>query len=126
MPAEHGEAYSVAMWHQLHCLKDLRAALLYFRDGDESVAEEAMVNAHHVDHCFDYLRQTIECHGDTTIEWGRLIDVDGVIYGAVNGYGVTHQCRNIDAIREFTIANRASNRTHGEKDYDRQKHPHHS
>lgn len=82
-----------------------------------------MVSAHHVDHCLDYLRQTIECYGDTTLEWGRLIESNGVIFGAVNGYGVTHQCRNIHTVREFTISNRANNRTHGEKDYERMYHP---
>lgn len=113
------EIYGVAMWHQLHCLRDLRAALLFHRDGIEPT--HAMVEADHADHCFDYLRQSLECIADTTIEWGRLYNIDGTVTGAINGYGVTHQCRDYDAIRRWTVDNRSSNRSRPESDYSRNK-----
>ena len=45
------EVYGMALWHQLHCLRDLRAALRFHRDG--ITPTHAMVADDHADHCFD-------------------------------------------------------------------------
>ena len=43
----------------------------------------------HLAHCFDYLKQTITCNMDMTIEYpttgGSRV---------INGYGIPHQCTN--------------------------------
>lgn len=49
-------------------------------------------NLHHVAHCFDYIRQGILCAGDTTIE-GHT--------GLGEGWGSTHQCKDIEAIKQW-------------------------
>lgn len=53
----------------------------------------------HVDHCFDYLRQSIMCSSDTTLEW---IMKDG---REVDGWGVTHVCRNFKELFDWTERN---------------------
>ncbi|KAK9775190.1 putative DUF3328 domain-containing protein [Seiridium cardinale] len=51
------------VFHQLHCLDSLRRAVYpdyYPHEGSPRTWQL------HVDHCVDYLRQAIMCHGDTT------------------------------------------------------------
>lgn len=80
-------AFSVSMFHQLHCLR-------YFRNDYLNYTEE--VNLNHVQHCFNYLRQTSLCHADLTLEPGdfttRHFQHDRV--------GATHICRNWKAAYE--------------------------
>lgn len=45
----------------------------------------------HVGHCFDYLRQSLMCAGDMSVEWPR-VESDGRKI-AVDGWGVEHRCR---------------------------------
>ena len=97
-----GSLYDVSAFHQLHCLTKIRehVSLLNFAlDGhvDEASREKLLKpQMRHMDHCFDYLRQGIMCAGDTTLEWPK----EGS-KGVVDGWGVTHQCRNWDDIVKF-------------------------
>jgi hypothetical protein len=46
------------------------------------------MNDKHANHCFDYLRQSLQCAADTSLEWpkpGTQI---------VNGWGMPHLCRS--------------------------------
>jgi hypothetical protein len=45
--------------------------------------------------------QAIMCAGDTTLE--KVITVDGKIIKGVDGWGVTHQCRDWKSIYDFTV-----------------------
>ena len=54
----------------------------------------------HIFHCLDYLRQTIMCNADTTLEWRSEGDP-----AHIDGYGPTHQCRNWDEVRQWLGAN---------------------
>ncbi|KAK8041675.1 hypothetical protein PG993_006198 [Apiospora rasikravindrae] len=54
----------ISVFHQLHCLYMTRAGYFSARAGN---LDE--VNAGHLAHCWDYLRQAIMCAGDTTLEW---------------------------------------------------------
>ena len=50
------------------------------------------------DHCLDYLRQVIMCHGDLTpiiFEWNTRID------GYVAHHNTLHTCRSFDAIFDW-------------------------
>ena len=54
----------------------------------------------HIEHCFNYIRHALQCYGDTTMEVptdfnGQLIFI---------GWNTTHQCRNFDAIWDYTDA----------------------
>lgn len=46
----------------------------------------------HMAHCFDYLRQSLMCHGDMTLEWPRT-EPDGRRV-VVDGWGIEHQCKD--------------------------------
>jgi len=52
----------------------------------------------HTTHCFDYLRVSIMCAADTTLEPFRS-QFDGMTPGkSVDGFGSNHQCRNFDEV----------------------------
>lgn len=103
-PGEHtfwGEIYSVSLFHQLHCLGQLRKYHWMLIDGikaNDTKSLNMMADAllgpmgEHVHHCFDYLRQTLQCAGDMALEWPRE-EADGQRF-AVDGWGVPHECRS--------------------------------
>jgi hypothetical protein len=78
---DFGMIYSVAVYHQMHCLGQLRRFSWMFLDAihknDTAAQREIdrmfveMDHVDHMNHCFDYLRQTIQCGGDMTMEWPR-------------------------------------------------------
>lgn len=98
--------YIITWAHQHHCLKVIRRAfweLVY--KGNESPLYGADKFGHqrpsagkatfqatvpHLMHCFDYLRQTVACQADLTVEPvdPTLDEID------INGYHVTHQCKS--------------------------------
>jgi hypothetical protein len=101
----YGMIYSVAVFHQLHCLGQLRRFTWMFLDAivangtQGERAREAIVkmfgvgdHAGHLHHCFDYLRQSLQCGGDMGIEWPRS-EEDGRRV-AVDGWGIAHECRD--------------------------------
>ena len=51
---------------------------------------------HHIAHCFDYLRQAIMCAGDLTLEWAMPPFESTGLRSSVDGWGITHQCKNWD------------------------------
>lgn len=57
----------------------------YHREIDDDRAD-------HMAHCFDYLRQSILCGADTTLEGFSKLG---------GGFGITHQCRNYDEVLEW-------------------------
>ncbi|KAF2167369.1 hypothetical protein M409DRAFT_53974 [Zasmidium cellare ATCC 36951] len=97
------EGYSISMFHQLHCLTALRQQT--FDLLNQTIHHPVKIDVMHNHHCFDYLRQAILCAGDMTLEPAKV--VDGVRVQAVDGYGVTHQCRSFGAILEFAERNGA-------------------
>lgn len=54
------------------------------------------VDLRHLAHCFDYIRQSILCAADTTIEGSTN-------YG--EGWGARHQCKDIEAIKAWANDN---------------------
>jgi hypothetical protein len=56
---------------------------------------------HHVYHCLDYLRQTIMCLADATLE--HIDDGKGA-----PGWGDTHRCGDWDALSKWSYDNRAN------------------
>ncbi|KAH8721154.1 Oxidase ustYa [Beauveria bassiana] len=97
----------VSVFHQLHCL--VRAQYMT-REGYYSALEgnPGQVSSAHLMHCFDYLRQTIMCFADTTLEWLPAPPKD---MGST-GWGFEHKCRDFDAISRWVEDNRLKT-THG-------------
>jgi len=57
----------------------------------------------HMDHCFNYLRQSIECFSDSTVEWAKIDEQDGRRQG-IQGWGIPHyECRDRDALEAFAL-----------------------
>ncbi|KAJ5826566.1 hypothetical protein N7447_003329 [Penicillium robsamsonii] len=83
-------AFGVSMWHQMHCLNHIRAALVNGDDGSD-----------HTEHCFHYLRQGILCAADTTLEPGgtsmKLANGDTVATGG----GTVHTCRDWRQVHDW-------------------------
>ena len=62
-PPDRARIGVVALAHQLHCLRSLRAAL-----AEEGVPEGHAL--HHAEHCLSFLRESTLCAADTTLEQG--------------------------------------------------------
>ncbi|KAI9687652.1 MAG: hypothetical protein M1820_010423 [Bogoriella megaspora] len=111
----YGTIFSVALFHQLHCLGQLRKYYWMLLDGvvalDQSVdttifdivKELNGEHGRHVTHCFDYLRQSVMCAGDMSMEWPRT-EPDGRRF-AVDGWGIPHECKTWDYIHEYMEKN---------------------
>ncbi|KAE8369713.1 hypothetical protein BDV27DRAFT_152794 [Aspergillus caelatus] len=85
------------MFHQLHCLKWLRDRYWELEGVVESSMDVPQRQAHS-DHCIDYLRQVIMCHGDITpisFEWNNGIDA------YLAHHSTPHMCRNFNSIYEW-------------------------
>ncbi|KAJ6442618.1 mannosylphosphorylation protein (Mnn4) [Purpureocillium lavendulum] len=93
---EYGEIYSVAMYHQMHCLGLVRRNFWRLVDGilhnRPGLTEEARaeIEDSHTGHCFDYFRQSFECSADMSLEWPRT-ETDGRRF-QVDGAGIPHVC----------------------------------
>ncbi|KAF7333830.1 hypothetical protein MVEN_02339900 [Mycena venus] len=61
-----GTPFSIAMFHQLHCLNAIRFAYRGARDG--LLTPGALAESFdHVNHCFDIVRHGVLCRADTTL-----------------------------------------------------------
>jgi len=85
--------FAITMYHQLHCVEILRTAYYALRFERENL----FARGKHVHHCFDYLVQSIRCTGDLTLEWPKTRE-DGLPRTTTEGWGVTHQCVDSDAV----------------------------
>jgi len=104
-----GMLYSVAVFHQMHCLGQLRRFSWMFLDAivkNDTAAQEEIKgmfgkldHESHLNHCFDYLRQTIQCGGDMAMEWPRT-EPNGQRF-AVDGWGIPHECKNWGQITDY-------------------------
>jgi len=115
---------AVSVFHQIHCLNMLRVA--YFANQQTNTTADAnqnpihnheshthtQVNTHdhdhasssHLLHCFDYLRQALMCSADTSLEPLRSSTL--TTNPGVDGWGVTHQCRDYGEVMEWATVHR--------------------
>ncbi|RAH86269.1 hypothetical protein BO86DRAFT_395707 [Aspergillus japonicus CBS 114.51] len=99
--------YTVSVVHQLHCLWSIHQS--YY--GVMSVNHSAQHAVHkeeeehiprHMRHCFDYLRQSLMCAADATLE-----PVDAAL-GGVTGWGAERVCRDYAALAAWAEERRVS------------------
>ncbi|KAK5124979.1 hypothetical protein LTR85_001169 [Meristemomyces frigidus] len=108
-----GEVYDISLFHQLHCLVNIRKHTFTLqaalgRDNWQEIYDVLLKHQEdHVFHCFDYIRQALMCAGDMTVEWPRT-EPDGRRF-AVDGWGITHECKSWDAIMAFMNENTVTN-----------------
>ncbi|KAG6018507.1 hypothetical protein E4U41_003831 [Claviceps citrina] len=95
---EHEQQACVAVFHQMHCLYITYAAYWNARAGNfDEIPPE------HLIHCWDYLRQSLMCASDTSLEWVHPLDSAP---GQTSGWGYQHTCKNFDAVFEWTESHR--------------------
>ncbi|TKA27395.1 hypothetical protein B0A50_05007 [Salinomyces thailandicus] len=112
-PTSEGEVYDISLFHELHCLRHIRThtftlqAMLGKENWQEIYDLLLKPGEDHVFHCFDYIRQALMCAGDMTVEWPR-VEADGSRF-AVDGWGITHECKSWDAIMQYMQEHTISN-----------------
>lgn len=63
----------------------------------------------HMGHCFEYLRQSIMCCGDTALEGQATTFPEGVM--GSDGWDAKHICKDYGQIYRYLEDNRANNQT---------------
>jgi len=96
LPSDHSKGvYLLEAYHQIHCLKMLRKTFW------EAVDQKPFTHhpGPHLEHCFDALRQSIQCYADSTPlhSFGDKTAGDGQL----------HKCRNWDQLRDYATKNTA-------------------
>ncbi|CAI7574166.1 unnamed protein product [Penicillium glandicola] len=86
------EGHIMAVYHQLHCLSIIMTAMGTSR---EEWAMLPIYKLEHRTHCVEYLRQSILCSADTTLEG------ETGAWATSTGWGQTHSCVDFDALTEF-------------------------
>ncbi|KAI0396413.1 hypothetical protein F5Y17DRAFT_472826 [Xylariaceae sp. FL0594] len=94
------EAYVPSVFHQIHCVGEIKHAIIALQNGRELAAPE------HVNHCVEYLRQAVLCSGDLTLE--RPLFVGDTAWTPPNGWGFVHQCRDLSGLYALPQANFSS------------------
>lgn len=76
-------------------IKELTAG--FPRNATDSTFEAKTHGLWHIAHCFDYLRQALQCAGDLSLESPIEMNEDGLVVGWNN----PHECRNWDAMWNY-------------------------
>ncbi|PCG89623.1 Protein of unknown function DUF3328 [Penicillium occitanis (nom. inval.)] len=99
--------YVLSIMHRMHCLNHIRAHYWQIKTGGPSTPNytENKWNVH-IDHCFEYLRQSTLCgHANFEIEGYTPLFVPGEgVATTVSGWGIEHDCVDYDSISAFQIA----------------------
>ncbi|KAF8190957.1 hypothetical protein K438DRAFT_1762884 [Mycena galopus ATCC 62051] len=91
-----GTSFSIAMFHQLHCVNGIRFAYRGARDGLFKTPEALQKSFGHANHCFDILRHGVLCRADTTLARS----------GAGNATAVVRHCAADHAeVRNYVASN---------------------
>lgn len=92
------------MTHQLHCLYAIveAHAVAATSNGTGTPSESPW----HLNHCFEYLRQSIMCCGDTALE-GQATTFPAGVTGS-DGWDATHVCRSYDQVYDYLEERRAN------------------
>ncbi|MCJ1377067.1 hypothetical protein MMC17_000157 [Xylographa soralifera] len=96
-----GHPFGIAMFHQIHCLHEIRRRYTFLLGGPDVEAKDidfakSAAEQGHISHCFDWVRQALLCHADSTREiqlhlpGGKLKD------------NTTRTCGNTDPLYEAT------------------------
>ena len=93
-----GRPFTVSMFHQLRCLDIIRDVVVGFYLDNSPDARPGKRDI--VQHCMNYLRQTVMCRGDLHIETVRAPSGPTVTVSAV-----THSCKDWTAVYDAAEEN---------------------
>jgi hypothetical protein len=85
--------FGLSLFHELACVDAIRAALVTKRGEPHEQPN--------VQHCMDYLRQTVLCRRDTTLQNMRRIDAH------VTDWFTTYECKDWTAVYDGVAKNQA-------------------
>ncbi|RDW91743.1 hypothetical protein BP5796_02908 [Coleophoma crateriformis] len=88
------EGYALTMHHQIHCL-GLMKHVFISAERNEPIPSTSF---RHMDHCVEYIRQSIMCYGDLTLEPLQLGSSQKAIES--DTWGSKHFCRDWTALKE--------------------------
>jgi len=94
------------VFHQLHCLNMLRK-LSYpdiYKIDLISGSEEAADNIYHMEHCYEQLRQSLQCSSDISTIYWEWSEKKQKMFGNVR---TTHTCKNFEKIRDWAVEHKA-------------------
>ncbi|KAH8894750.1 hypothetical protein GQ53DRAFT_643036 [Thozetella sp. PMI_491] len=109
LPEYDGAVFTTSVTHQLHCLYKLEeffASMMMSNGTGDGILESA---GWHSRHCFEYLRQSILCCGDMTLEGRQTTFPDRNSPGS-DGWDAKHVCKDYGQIRRHLEKNRADDK----------------
>ncbi|KAJ9660930.1 hypothetical protein H2198_002275 [Neophaeococcomyces mojaviensis] len=111
-PDQH--VVTIELFHQLHCMHLLRNIIYSPERNANPYNESHRGLAFHIDHCFDYIRRVIMCHGDLTPMPMSYNPEGHPTYAPQLSY--IRSCRNFNQIFEFAAkGNRSGTQIEHEK-----------
>ncbi|MCJ1263254.1 hypothetical protein MMC22_003124 [Lobaria immixta] len=106
---EAGGGYlaNLAVFHQLHCLKNLwqHTYFEYYETRNPLFSESAKELHRHLDHCADLLRQALMCNGDTSVITFKWTDDHKL---PRPNYGLPRRCRSYEQILQWGLSHQAT------------------
>lgn len=73
------------MWDLLHGRADVEHLLAGFPENMTDFTLDATTHGlWHIQHCFDYLRQSLQCSADTSLEWPVEVNGQNLVVGWEN------------------------------------------
>lgn len=69
-----------------------------------SGSEEALDNIFHMEHCYEQLRQSLQCSSDISTIYWEWSETKQRMFGSVK---TTHTCKNFEKIRDWALKNKA-------------------
>ncbi|KAF9218576.1 hypothetical protein BS17DRAFT_525474 [Gyrodon lividus] len=104
-----GRPFAISLYHQLHCLSGIRSAILRAQAQACNATDFTPSFLSHANHCFNYIRQTLLCHADTTLEsTQKIIRPNGKLGFVASGVNILHRCRDWTQVRSFVERLQAS------------------
>ncbi|KAI8627284.1 hypothetical protein F5Y19DRAFT_477498 [Xylariaceae sp. FL1651] len=95
------QVYTLSIMHQLHCLWSIHES--FYTALHAHPEDVDMQDFPHIRHCFDYVRQSIMCSADVTLE-----PVD-LALGGVTGWDGKHICRDFGSVTAWAEDHRTNN-----------------
>jgi len=115
-PGKH--VYGISMYHQLHCLNTIRKSF-YREKFYPGIPDDRFY--FHKNHCFDFLRQAIMCHGDVSMtywwnkdytsrqsdgrevhsDWFNNLSLDDRATNSSVFWNIEHSCRMFEPIEAW-------------------------
>ncbi|KAF2473135.1 uncharacterized protein BDR25DRAFT_302137 [Lindgomyces ingoldianus] len=93
--------FTTSMTHQLHCLYSILDAYSTLYTAAFSPGFSNPIEPWHMNHCFDYLRQSIMCAGDVALEGAETTfppDPETGERGGSDGWDAKHVCKDYGQI----------------------------